>query len=167
MNSIETMKLRNNYKQFVLDNGPYKYFLTMTFKYNQSENISNQQINFLIRILNQKIFGRKNNQDHIDGFVFIETHKYFRDSVHYHLMIKDNLNFDILGKKHFLEHLYDCTLKVKTNSNHHAFDERNCMIQNIYDEINLAQYLTKTFEKTGDPSFIQPLCSTGVSRKDN
>ena len=167
MNSIETMKLRNDYKQLVLDNGPYKYFLTITFKYNQSEYISNQQINFLLRLLNRKIFTRNNHTEYIDGFVFVENHKYFRDSIHYHLMIKDNQNFDLPDKKHLVEHFYDCLKKVKTNSNHPAFDEHNCRVQNVYDETGLVDYLTKSFEKSGDPSFIQPLYSNGIDRMYN
>lgn len=167
MNSIEKMKLHECYKQLILDNGPYQYFLTMTFKYNQSEIVSHQQINFLIRILNRKIFGRNNPQDYLTGFVFSENHKYFRNSIHYHLMLKNHPNFDILSKKHFLEHLYDCTIKVKTNRNYPAFDDRNCVIQNIYDEKHLVHYLTKTFGKEGDPSFIQPLDSNGFQRMYN
>lgn len=167
MKTIETMKLQRDYQKLVLDNGPYQYFLTITFKYNQSENVSNQQINFLLRILNRKLFGRNNHTDYLDGFAFIENHRYFRDSIHYHLMIKNHQNFDLPDKKNFVEHFYDCLKKVKTNSNHPAFDEHNCHIQNIHDEIKLVGYLTKTFEKSGDPSFIQPLYSSGVDRMYN
>jgi hypothetical protein len=165
MATIKGIELRKAYMDFVLNNGPFEYFITLTFKHSQREEDCNQQINFLLSLMNRKLFGRKYSNQIMEGFAFAEPHRFFRNSVHYHLVIKGDEVFHLEGKKTIQEHFRGCLSKVKCyRTGLAAFDERGCDFKKVYDQGGLIKYLTKSFEVRDDATFIQPLSSSGIDR---
>lgn len=167
MNIYDNLKIRNNYDTFVYNLKPYQYFFTLTFRYNQTENLCVEQVNHFLRLMNNKFFGRKRTTQYLEGFAFAEPHKFFSDRIHYHFLVKPNDQYEIPGKTNFRDYFYRCLEKVKLNqhSTVPAFVKRSIDFQeNLYEEENLIHYLTKSFERSADASFIQPLSSVGIAR---
>ncbi len=134
MYNLKTIEIRKQTIDWILSKGPYEYFITLTFKYDQGERKCHSQANHLIRLLNRRLFGRNNKTDYLEGYVFIENHSHHRDSVHYHLAIKYHNNFDISGKKHFIEHFYDCLRRVKTDVKFNVFGKKKIMVHTSVQE---------------------------------
>jgi len=165
--------LRKPYSNFIIDNGPYSYLITLTFRKRLSEDDCIRHINFLFFLLNRKIFRSKNGDDFLNGFCFFEKHgQYANNDLHCHIIIKHNELLDIESKKPFVEHFWSCLKKVKilTDKNSqletdllpNAFDESCCKIDTIYEISNLIKYLTKRFEKESDASWIKPINGFGI-----
>ena len=167
MNIYDNLKIRNDYDTFIHNLRPYQYFFTLTFRYSQTENICIEQVNHFLRLMNNKFFGRNRCIEYMEGFAFAEPHRYFSDRIHYHFLVKPNKQYDISGKTNFSEYFFKCLQKVKLNQHSQvpAFVKSGIDFQeNLYDEDQLIHYLTKSFERSADASFIQPLSSSGIDR---
>lgn len=159
------LDLRQSYNAFIQECGPYKYALTLTFKHAQSEADYNQQVNFLLRLLNKRLYGKRNETKHLEGFAAAEVHKYFRSTVHYHFIIKDSPAFHQEGKKSFEEHLYRCSKKIKCcRTGKLTFSDKGICLKNAYNELGWINYMTKSFEFSTDTSFLQQLTVDGIDR---
>lgn len=143
MYNLKTIELRKQMIDWIVSRGPYEYFITLTFRYDQSDKKCEEQANQLLRFLNRRLFGRKNETDHLDGYVFIEKHSHIRESVHYHFAIKYHQNFDLIGKKHFLQHFYECLRRVKTSDKYNVFGDKTNRIDYIHSANDLFEHLRK------------------------
>jgi len=65
---------REQWKQMIIDHGPYKYMITVTFKHSLSDNEAIQVYNRLLRFVNRKIYGNRSMEKnrHMTGFVSAE-----------------------------------------------------------------------------------------------
>lgn len=159
---------RTVYADFINLNGPFAYFITLTFPRLQTIETSTQQINFLIHLLNNKICGRNNSHEYLQGFCFFEKHKGSANNpLHSHILIKDDIRLDIDSKTPFIDHFWNminkiCVVKSNNVTDRKAFNRKCCDIRQVYDQDNLVKYVTKPLEKAFDYNHFRPIGKHGI-----
>ncbi len=85
-------RLTREYRQFVLDNGPYHFFISLTFGRNMRIELLCRHVNTLLDRYNQILFSRKyiRRRKFVQGFAFVERHGGMKAkcNYHFHLLIK-------------------------------------------------------------------------------
>lgn len=66
----------------------YKYFVTITFKKDQSLRKSNDQLCTIIKMIRKEYFKNNNRSEYFEGFVFTENQA--SGNVHYHILFIDH-----------------------------------------------------------------------------
>ncbi|ACM19081.1 hypothetical protein Geob_0717 [Geotalea daltonii FRC-32] len=159
---------RTIYADFIKLNGPFAYFITLTFQRLQTIETCTQQINYLIYLLNNKICGRNNNAEFLQGFCFFEKHKTSANNpLHSHIIIKDDSKLDLESKASFADHFWTMINKVravKSNcvTDKKAFNPKCCDIRRAHDQDGLIKYVTKIFEKPIDYNYFRPIGKNGI-----
>ncbi len=164
------MNYKDAWHQFIQDHGPYKYHFTVTFNTTLSDHESFKSMMFYMHLLNQRIFGsryKKNNQ-HIEGFIFAESH--IDGDTHYHLLLKDNPLFHAAGKPSLADHINTLLSKVKKSGRFgHTARQVLSPVGICFDEINdngIIGYFIKTLRRYSDDKaqFIGVLGIDGTDR---
>ncbi|ACM18961.1 hypothetical protein Geob_0595 [Geotalea daltonii FRC-32] len=169
MISLNNHPEKRAYTEFIRRNGPFAYFITLTFPRWQTVDACTQQINYLMHFLNKKIYGRNSGSEYLEGFCFFEKHKTSANNpLHSHILIKHDSRLDTESKISFIDHFWNMINKVrvvKTNrvTDKEAFNKKCCDIQRIYDEDKLIDYVTKSFEsKYFDFNNFRPIGQHGI-----
>lgn len=164
---------RSDWKEYLLQAGPYRYCITITFKqgkYGLPDAEAFSSLNFLLHILNRKIFGGwyKNRNNYLTGFAFAERHQ--KEGLHFHLLIKDHPKLDQPDKPSLEQHLFANLDKVKKTDHkgrttYELLDPIGVKVKNIYCDDGIIDYLTKTMEwkNKNNGDFIIPLSKDGLS----
>jgi hypothetical protein len=165
---------RSDWKQFLLDAGPYRYHITITFKqkkYGLPDAEAFSSLNFLLHILNRKIFGAhyKERYNYLTGFAFAERHQ--KEGLHFHLLIKDHPKLDQPDKPSLKQHLSANLYKVKKTDHKKGRTTYELLhpvgidIEDVYSDEGIVDYLTKTMEgkNRNNGEFIIPLSKDGLS----
>lgn len=168
------MKLLNNqpiktvYADFIMHNGPYSHFITLTFPHLQTEHACTQQVSYLLHLLNRKIYGRNQTDKFLSGFCFIENHRSSANNpFHCHIIIKQDDCLNVKSKPTLTEHFWHLIPKVKIIRNYQvtgdaAFRPNCCDIKTVYDQTNLISYLTKSLEFKPNENFLRPIDKNGI-----
>lgn len=168
MISIENTLQRTALTDFIGRNGPFAYFITLTFPRLQTLETCTDQINFLIFMLNKKLFGQHNDHEYLQGFCIFENHSMSASNpFHSHIIIKDDSRLDPESKKPFIDHFWSLLAKVRVvksnlRTEKIAFNKNCCDIQRVYDQENLIKYVTKTFENYFDYSNLRAIDKNGI-----
>jgi len=149
-------ELYDAYADFIDDNGPYAYSVTITFRTNQNRIQCESQIRFFIKSLNYKLFGRylikKENASIHGAYVFEESSSYSNNPYHMHMLIRSdaftkNVRFEEMEAKFNL--VCDC---IKLNCNDRQAIGERCIRLGYSD--NCTKYVLKackdqhTFDET-------------------
>jgi hypothetical protein len=151
----------------LIDEKDYRYFLTITFKYYTPEDEQKASINFLLYMLNRKMFGRQyqKHDAYLKGYSFKHykevkyRSKYYRPKInsHYHILIRNSPVFNDLSKPTIREHLFKLLPKVQT---------LHCKNENYLDVIRqLRQYMIKNYH-TGFHIVFLFLCYTYLTSQE-
>jgi len=165
---------RFDWNKYLLEAGPYGYFVTITFKqgkYGLSDAEAFSSMNFLLHILNGQIFGSwytKRNK-YLTGFAFAERHQ--TEGLHFHLLIKDHPKLNQPDKPSLKEHLFANLNKVKKTdykkggTSYELLDPLGIDIKDVYNDDGIVDYLTKTMKgkNKNNGDFIIPLSKEGLS----
>ena len=148
----------------------FKYFITITFAFNINSQNRDDQVKEIINMLSNEYFNRNQRKKglFLEGFCFIE--KQGTRNEHYHILIQDNnvFNFKRNRIKDFRTACFDKCSRMETfdrqsiitntaSSRSHGLD-----VQTTYSD-RIVEYLSKTYEKTGNFDFIHPLDKYGYS----
>ena len=165
---------RSDWNKYLLEAGPYRYCITITFKQGKcglSDAEAFSSLNFLLHILNRQIFGSwyKKRYQYLTGFAFAERHQ--TEGLHFHLLIKNHPKLDQPDKPSLKEHLFSNLHKVKkTNrqkggTSYELLDPIGVDIQDVDSEDGIVDYLTKTMKgkNKNNGNFIIPLSKDGLS----
>jgi len=135
----------------------YQYVIHLTFvMYNSKskkinyyipEEVQRQSINFLLYLLNRKMFGRnyKKNDAYLKGFIFREK-KELADNPHYHILIEDDPVFTDTSKPSFETHLRNLLHIPRTPTNKKSFHPAGVSVEKIYAENGIIEYCNKRFQ---------------------
>lgn len=159
---------RTVYSDFINSNGPFAYFITLTFPRLQTIDTCSQQINYLLYLLNNKICGRNNDDEYLQGFCLFEKHKKSAmNPLHSHMLIKADSRLDVDEKIPFTDHFWNMLEKVRVKkydavTGKKAFNKKCCDIRRVFDQSNLVKYITKPFEKPFDINHFRPIGKYGI-----
>lgn len=167
--TISSINYRLIWNDFMKAQGRYKYFITVTFKYDLPLQEQIDSLNFLLHTLNRSIFGcrYKNNNQQLAGFVF--TEKQTSGRLHFHIIILDNPLLDPPDKPSLAHHFYRNLPKirkidrVKCRSTYPIINPLGVDIRTADDD-DVVSYLTKTMRGTNrhNSDFISPLGPGGM-----
>lgn len=168
--NISDNSIRARYIDFIKQHGPFAYFFTITFPKRQTDDACTQQINQLLYLLNNKIYGKRNTTEYLTGFCFYEKHGLSANNlVHCHGIIKHDPKLDPDCKQSFPDHFWMLinNKKIRIVRNHIVTDEpafgpNCCDIQRIYNENTLIEYLTKTITERFDFNYFKPIGKHGI-----
>ena len=159
--------LKDKYKDFILIDNTYKYFLTLTFA---TKTTFINSVNFLSQTLyqiNRKVFGRRYlnyKENYVDGFVFYENFRNVNttNKFHTHMLIKNNNKYDKFSIDQMKKLLIEATSKVINKNNKSVFNKDCIDIRDIYDQTNLVEYCSKNINDFNLDS-IKLICKSGIS----
>jgi hypothetical protein len=118
--------LTDNFHQFLIDSGPFDFFITVTFGKNMGVAKLCRHLNLLLDRYNQILYSRKykKREKNVEGFAFLEKHlsSIARNEYHFHLLIKCSGKYD----KHTLSEHKDIFSKAASR----VTDERNKRVFN-------------------------------------
>lgn len=153
---------------FIRRNGPFAYFITLTFPRLQTIDTCTEQINYLIFMLNKKLFGRYNDYEYLQGYCIFENHGMSASNpFHSHIIIKNDSRLDPVSKKPFIDHFWSLLTKVrvvkaKQVTETMAFNKNCCDIRPADDQDGLINYVTKSFEYRIDYNNFRPIDKNGI-----
>lgn len=127
-----------NYKEFVMSNKPYIYFITLTFALNTNIRQACKYMSTVIKWMNNKLFGRKyyDRDDFIEGFAFIEDHKsgISINDIHAHILIKPSYRYNDFKFYQIEDMLRKTVAKVDNGAGKKVFNENCIDIQLVRDD---------------------------------
>jgi len=166
-------EIKDKYKKVVLDwltQSDFKYFITITFAFNINGKKRDSQIKEIISMLSNEYYNRNQRKKglFLEGFCFIE--KQDTRNQHYHILIKNNnvFNFKRNRKKDFRNVCFDKCSRIEVfgkqsiDTNIAGYRSNGLDVQTTYSD-RVVEYLSKTYEKTGNFDFIHPLDKHGFS----
>lgn len=123
------------YFKMVCKLGPYDYFVTLTFREGTVKTRIIKSTNFLIHMLNQRIYGRNyiKMKKSITGFATLEKHKsqIFDEREHIHMLLKSNKKFNLRDHKELFEKVIK---KIVNSKNNRIFNLKSNDIQYYRDK---------------------------------
>ena len=123
-------KLKKSYKNY-LHSMDFKYFITVTFKYNMKLSAAKSYLNELLHLINSAYFG-KNYKIHgmfLKGVVSYEYHD--SSSVHFHILLEDDECF-VRKQKSIQQIFKDKLIKVKNSYEARVFTYQSIHIKKVY-----------------------------------
>ncbi|SDK75163.1 hypothetical protein [Microbulbifer yueqingensis] len=149
----EKNKMRNAFKE-MLTSEYNKYHLTITFREGTKDDVALGSLNFLMKCLNQRLFGRRylHKNRFIDGFVARE--RCGNGTLHFHILIRDKRG-DLESRfpiRIVLEELIPKLSSIGHNSKHRVkrrlIGDRGWLLQPYKNngDSRLEEYLTKNFD---------------------
>jgi len=150
MRIMKSNSISDLYKEWIIRNSPYSFFITLTFGKNigRDKNKLYQYTNYFFHRYNRLMFTEKYRQRNhfLDGFAFYENHyssKFDNEGhIHIHLLIKYNEIFD---KKSFTEHeaiFRKATSKICDDKDRLVFSNECINIKVVRDD-NIIGYCMK------------------------
>lgn len=125
-------------KQFVKNNGPFAYFITLTYPRQMGIGEIIRYADNLVHRLNNKIFGRGYAQgsDWMEGIAIIEDHKLgnSRNDLHLHILVKHNKKFNNYSYYQILNMFYNVADKVVDDGKRQVFYEKCIDFQEYRDD---------------------------------
>ncbi|MBW9259070.1 MAG: hypothetical protein K1562_15775 [Candidatus Thiodiazotropha sp. (ex. Lucinisca nassula)] len=161
---MNNKQMRDEWIQFIADSGPYRFMLTVTYKYSLPDDKSIQYFDKLLHFVNRKLYGMKYKRKgiYLKGFVFAERNK--RGALHFHILVKDDAVVNQFSRFKFEQLVYRFGAKIehtsKSGHGYQVINNEGLDVADIYDEIGIADYLTKTM-KMSESCFIGPLGADG------
>jgi hypothetical protein len=149
----------------------YKYVIHLTFvmynakskqiKYFIPEEVQRTSINFLLHLLNRKMFGPKYKEHdaYLKGFIFREK-KELADNPHFHIIIEDDPVFTDTSKPSFETHLRKLLHIPRTPKNKKIYHPAGVLVEEVYAENGIIEYCNKRFKL--DASHMGILSINGV-----
>ena len=112
---------------------------------------------------NKMIFQRGfyNKSDFIDGFAFIEDHKY-RAEKHVHLLIKSNRRYEKFTLAQHQDIFVKAALKVRKPNGKRVF-KKECIDLRAYEDEGAVGYSTKQIWSPKDLSRMKTLDKSGLT----
>ena len=165
-NDFKITKNKMIYYDFIKQNGPYRYHITITFSYKYRYEDLFKKIEFFIKVLNRNIFNNRNNKILLDGFCFFETSSSSsRCSHHCHILIKNNIRIndsDLFKQKVFnsLNFIKIIVNNIITRKN--EISDKCVYVSNVYEEDGVILYLLDELWKDKDGNFIKPISVNGL-----
>ena len=179
-----TQDTQQDWYDFFTENYVIRYYITLTFKYNLSQPLITQSMNFLLHILNTKIFTRnyqKTNR-HITAFTFrekkldkmryrpeqLETKRYYKRDLykpHYHILVVDDPEYNRRDKLSFRDHLSANLHKVTTPSGHRIFYHDCVDFQEVYS-CDVVEYCNKKMGESDNTNHIGIITLGGITEID-
>jgi hypothetical protein len=127
----------------------YDFFVTVTFRYWQRDDVIIQSTSHLLNVLNRSLSNKKwrNNGRHLDGYVFLERHEKENDrkgSLHVHMIgcLPSNLN-ETPNRQEFEDKLHEAADKVTTYRGANMINIGEVDFTIPHDEAGLVNYLSK------------------------
>ncbi|WP_172840142.1 hypothetical protein [Solemya pervernicosa gill symbiont] len=167
----------------ITTNGPYRFMLTITPKYEISDNQMIQCTNLLLHFINRRLYGNKygDNKRGLTGFIAAERqnkrslnsechtdinkmrkHLKFgskQPPLHFHLLIKEdekNSDFTTAQFRRFVaKHARKITRESSNGSYFNVFDVNGIDVTEIYDVNGISEYIAKNLENN-ESSSIHP-----------
>ena len=141
----------------------YRYFITLSFstptlpsKYNPPTRITPIELqitslNFLLQLLNKKIYGRNYRQKdlYLKGFSFFELSILPKYYPHYHILIQNDEIFNDTSKPSFKHHLLNFLPKIKNRFDEEILSKYNVEIDNVFSS-DIIHYCNKTLSFKND-----------------
>lgn len=139
-------KNKQVWNQFIEEQGPYQYHLTITFNTQISDNIAYKSMMFYLHLLNQKIFGSRYKKKglHVEGFIFAESH--IDGSTHYHMLLKDNALFRVAEKPSLKDHVYGLLPNVKLGNTNRQIISPIGVHFGVVEDNGIIEYFIKTMK---------------------
>lgn len=143
------------YKQFVIRNKPYSFFITVTFARNMDRQQCCNCVNTLLHMVNNKIFSRKyscTESNYITGFLFIEDHKFgnSKNDIHMHMLVRYHEKLD--GYK-FRQHesiFREAAGKVLDDRDRRVFNDNCINIKKVRDDGAIRYCFKQVWDKKLD-----------------
>lgn len=158
-------KLTSAFKEHIINDGPYRFMITITFRHRLSLSDCLSFLNNFIHYYNRKHFGGKylRQNKFVKGYAFIEKHKMgnSNNEIHLHLLIIDHAKFD---KFEFLQHrdiFIKAISKVKDYKNKDVFDTNCVHIREVSDDGAIDYCFKELWDKNLNK--IKPIGKRGVS----
>ncbi|WP_157039996.1 hypothetical protein [Pelobacter propionicus] len=158
--------LTNAYKQLVLDQGPYFYFITLTFARNVGFNSICKFTGDYIHYHNKEIFNVKYRPQnkYIQGFAFLEDHpnKDFGDRIHIHLLIKCHSKFNEWDNFDSHTEIFHTAAKQVKDDNGRPVFNPGCIDIQRYRDSGAIAYCFKCIWD-GNIDRVKFICKDGLS----
>lgn len=133
------------YKAHIQKEGPYRFFITLTFGSKVSEFSRSKSTDYLVHIYNQLLFGGayRKNGNFIQGYAFFEDHRSpeLHGLPHVHLLVKDNERFDV-DDFDVQEGIFRTAVSRVRHCGRSPFNTKYVDIQKVRDN-NVIGYCTK------------------------
>lgn len=156
--------LNSNYKDFILSINLYRYFITVVFNRDYSQNELYTNINLLLRIMNRNIFNTSNSNMQLKGWCFIESSSSTAlSSQHCHIIIEYDKKLD--SKQSFIDLFYQSIKKIKSIQQNYKLTHYTTKIKTIEDETPY-KYVTKIKGKPEIKSILEPTLKEEVICND-
>jgi hypothetical protein len=151
---MKNENLKNEYMKFI-SSKDLRYFVTINFR--QDKFISNEyqitSLNFLLKLLNKKLFSRryKEKDSYLKVFLFREKKLHHTNS-HYHLLVFNDVIFNDTSKPSFEEHFFNLIHKIKNENYEEILSSNSVSVKDVYSDDSV-KYSLKTMYNNDD-SFI-------------
>lgn len=151
------------YFNMVCKQGPYDFFVTLTFREGTGKFLMIKSTSYLLHLLNQKIYGRKYNKKKIaiTGFATIEKHKsqMFDEREHIHLILKSNKKFPLKDHEEILSEIIG---KIVNSKGNEIFNLKSTDIRKYEDEGAIA-YIMKGIKDSNIDGNFKIITTDGIS----
>lgn len=140
------------YKQFVIRNKPYSFFITLTFARNMDRQQCCNCVNTLLHMVNNKIFGRKHRNtesNYITGFLFIEDHKFgnSKNDIHMHMLVKYHEKYDGYRFCQYESIFREAAAKVLDDRDRRVFNDNCIDIRKVRDDGAIGYCFKQVWDK--------------------
>lgn len=140
------------YYQFICDNGPYDFFVTLTFGKKIGVPTLCQYVKIFLDRYNQILFNKKYKKHNkfVEGFAFLEKHQseVARNEYHFHLLLTCKEKFE----KHALHEHEDifqkAAYRVKDEKGRRVFNSNCIKMVPVRDEGATGYCLKHIYDKT-------------------
>jgi len=143
---VSVSSILDGYKDFILSQGPYKYFITYTSRLNIDADTLLSCVYESIKRANRKLIGKKYNEnkdDYFEGFAFLEKHPSGKSKCEYHvhIIVKAKEVLNKLNLKTVISTIKKTinTIKHKT---YNVFKKKCIDVAECFDE-NIIDYCLK------------------------
>jgi hypothetical protein len=142
----DAQALLKAHKDFLLSQGPYKYFITYTSRLNIGSDLLVSFVFESIKRTNRKLFGKNYNRDnknYLEGFAFVEKHRLQNSKCecHVHIIIKSKKELDKIESAYVVRTIKESVKTIKHNQ-YIVFDIKGIDIQACYDD-RICEYCSK------------------------
>ena len=164
MNVISSKEqgLYDSWYEYLLDQGPYKYFITLTYSVNEiSKEEYKSRIRHLFNFLNKSLYGnvgsvgsRKKSGKYVKGFLM---HEYKAGLYHCHFLITHEC---LEGVSNDLLKIYGVLWKVN-KQNKKMFPDVD--VQAVYGQAGIVSYVLKQKKRVVDGDGLEIIMPYGLS----